>query len=84
MTRYYYAGYSDMGTNYTYNCACWQAYAFSSKNERDAWIRKNEYKDGNRVAKIIDRRAAYKIIGLNSMYKSLVIDDNGRMQAPWK
>jgi hypothetical protein len=73
-----------MGTNYVYEADCWQAYAFDSKKERDEWIEKNEYRDGNRVAEIIDRRTAYKIAGINSKYKVAIIENNGRLQSNWR
>jgi hypothetical protein len=68
MKKYYYAGHSYMGTNYTYDCQCWTAYAFESKKERDEWMDENEYKNGNRVAEVIDRKTAYKIAGIKKYY----------------
>jgi hypothetical protein len=66
--RHFYAGHSYMGTNYTYDSPCWSAYAFSTKAERDEWLDKHSYKDGNLVAEPISRRDAFRIAGISGQY----------------
>ena len=63
MKRMYYAGKSRMGIDYEYTCPCWTAYGFSTKKERDEFVEKNEYRNGNRVMEAITRKAMLKIIG---------------------
>lgn len=75
--RHYYAGYSYMGINFTYDSPCWESFAFDSKKERDNWVNENRYNDqGNIVAEAITRRVAFKIAGLNSKYIIPGIDNN--------
>lgn len=64
MDRTYYAGYSYMGVEYTYDSPCWTVYAFTTAARRNAWVCANEYNDqGNRVAEVITRRQAVRIAG---------------------
>ncbi len=83
--RYFYAAHSYMGMNYTYDSPCWKAYRFEKKAERDAWVDKNEYKDGNRVAESVTLKIAYKIIGYKSSTRywdtEVWTEDDGR--GPW-
>lgn len=81
MTRHYYAGKSYMGTNYSYDSACWTAYAFDSKVERDTWLAEHEYKDGNRVAEVIDRATAHKIAGVTKYYTAHISNQDNRLEA---
>jgi hypothetical protein len=62
-TRNYYVGHSYMGTNFTYDSGCWKVLQFGSKKERDEWMDKNEYRDGNRKAEEISYQKACLILG---------------------
>ena len=61
--KYYYAGHSYMGLNYTYDSPCWMVYAFTSKADRDQWVSDNEYSQatGNYVAEAITADTARQI-----------------------
>jgi len=76
--RKFYAGKSYMGTNYEYEAECWSAYAFDSKAERDEWVEKNEWDQNTSqyVAETITRTVAYKIAGIDSKYKTPVVEEN--------
>jgi len=51
-----------MGINFTFNSPCWSVFMFDSKKERDAWVKENEYSDGNRKAVEITQKVAYQIM----------------------
>ncbi len=61
--KHYYAGYSYMGINYTYDSPCWKLYIFDSPQERDRWVAENEYSQdtGNYVAEALSARNARKM-----------------------
>jgi len=61
--RHYYAAHSYMGLNYTYDSPCWVLYAFDTRQERDQWVRENEYcqDTGNYVAEAVTARVAAQI-----------------------
>ena len=79
--RHYYAGHSYMGVNFTFDSPCWTAYAFDTKSERDQYVEDNEYRDGNRVTEIIDRKIAYKIAGVNTYNLPHICKDDNRLEA---
>lgn len=65
MSKQYYAGYSYMGINFTFDSPCWCAFAFGSKSDRDEWVSAHDYNQdtGNYVAQAITRKDAEKILG---------------------
>lgn len=77
--RYFYAGQSYMGTNFSYDSPCWKAYRFESKKARDEFVSKNEYKDGNRVTEEITQKTAMKIIGFkrSSLVTGQIFENEG-------
>ncbi|MCM0758470.1 hypothetical protein M7775_07770 [Sporomusa sphaeroides DSM 2875] len=79
----WYAGHSYMGINFTYDSPCWKAYVFNSKQERDQWVKENEYDQctGNYVAETIDKKTAYKIAGIKGKYMVPQIEDNNRLSS---
>jgi hypothetical protein len=70
--KHYYAGYSYMGVDMSYDSPCWTVYGFNSKAEREAWLKDNKYKDGNIVAEAITQRIAYKIAGVNAHNRPVI------------
>lgn len=79
--KHYYAGYSYMGINYTYDSPCWTAKVFFNKKDRDQWVEENEYNDqGNLVMEAIPSKIAYKIARIKS-YNHPGIDDNNNLIA---
>jgi hypothetical protein len=64
MKRHFFAGYSYMGINFTYESPCWTVFMFDSKKERDTWVAKNEYVDRNIRAQAISQKIAYQIMGI--------------------
>ena len=64
-TLLWYAGYSYMGINFTYDSPCWRVAVFRSKKERDKWVERNRYSQdtGNIVAEVITAKTAMKIAG---------------------
>ena len=61
MPKFYYAAHSNMGLSYTYDSPCWMVHAFTSKSERDNWVKENKYDNGNLVAEAVDGQTARKI-----------------------
>lgn len=59
----FYAAKSYMGTSFAYDSVCWSAHQFDTKKERDDFVEKYEYKDGNRAVEKCARKTALKIIG---------------------
>ena len=81
MSKHYYAGYSYMGVNMTYDSPCWTLYAFDSKEERNEWISENEYDNGNIKAESVTRREAERIMGgAPKDYDPWVVDGDGKVE----
>lgn len=59
--RHYYAAYSYMGLNYTYDSPCWEVYVFDSLAERAEWLANHEYNGSNHVAEEVSLAIARKI-----------------------
>ena len=80
--RYFYAVHSYMGLSFTLDSACYRAHAFPSRRERDAWVARYEYLDGQYVARAATRAEAYKVAGLGSMYKCpVILEENNQLVA---
>ena len=71
--RHYYAGFSYMGTNYTYDSPCWTAFAFNTKTERDAFL----WDCKSNTCEEISRKVAFKIAGISGNYTSPGISNEG-------
>ena len=63
----YYAGYSYMGLNFTYDSPCWQVLAFSNKQDRENYIKKYGYDGQKYVVETINKKTACKIA--HDLYK---------------
>lgn len=52
-----------MGINFTFDSPCWVLHVFSSKNERDNYVKKHEYSEnGNRVFVAVTAKEAASIV----------------------
>lgn len=60
-TKYYYAAYNSYGTSFTYDSPGWTVHAFETKKERDAWVKNDEYPNGNPTRESITAETAYRI-----------------------
>jgi hypothetical protein len=56
-----------MGISMSFDSPCWTVYAFDTKTERDTWVRKNAYKDGNQVSEAITAKEMRKILGSGAL-----------------
>lgn len=61
----FYAGYSRMGVNFTYDSPCWSLFGFATKAARDKYVDENYYDadSGNIVMEAVSRKDAEKILG---------------------
>lgn len=55
MPKYFYAAYSSMGLNFTYDSPCWMVHAFTSQQERDQFTKTCDN------AETVDSKTAVKI-----------------------
>jgi hypothetical protein len=65
LTKYYYAGHSYMGINYTYDSPCWTLHAFRTAKSRDNYVQAHYYNSdtGNIVMESVSARDAERIAG---------------------
>lgn len=73
--KHYYAGYSYMGTNLTFDCPCWKVLRFSSKQARNEFVKNNWYRNGNIVIRKITFKDAETILGRETNDKKWHIYD---------
>lgn len=72
----FYAGYSDMGIEFTYSSPCWTVMAFDSKSAREAWVEEsnNSSHEGHLVAENISRKDAEEITGCSLSKDNVVLN----------
>lgn len=79
MQRYYYAGHSYMGVDFTYDSPCWVLHVFQTKEQRDNWVWNNRYNDQNNiVAEVTSEKDAVKIASRKAL------DDIRSAALPWR
>jgi len=63
MAKYFYAVYTPYGTSFTYETGNYSVRRFRSKASRDAWVKADDFRDGNPHREAVTRRIARRILG---------------------
>jgi hypothetical protein len=85
MNKFYYAGHSYMGINFTYDSPCWTLHVFQDKKQRDNWVWDNRYNDqSSMVTEVESVDNAVKIAGRKALDDIRAGKDWNRIESDYR